>query len=90
MSLKREVNILQQENNHLRKLLELADSDSGISFPSESTATAMATMGLAGSREPLDGRGIWEWKMDACSASEAVVMMGLIWPCSFSPCLVCF
>ena len=29
VSLKREVNILEQENNHLRKLLELADFDPG-------------------------------------------------------------
>ena len=28
VSLKREVNILEQENNHLRKLLELAEFDS--------------------------------------------------------------
>ena len=57
MSLKREVNILQQENNHLRKLLELADSDSGISLPQENSAQLMAQTGLDKNNQPLDGRG---------------------------------
>lgn len=59
VSLKREVNILQQENNHLRKLLELADSDSGISLPQENSAMVMAQLGMdrSGSGLPLDGRG---------------------------------
>ncbi|XP_059092031.1 kinesin-like protein KIF3A isoform X4 [Tigriopus californicus] len=58
VSLKREVNILTQENNHLRQLLELADSDSGMIMPSENSAALMAQMGLDknGSKEPLDGR----------------------------------
>ena len=33
VSLKREVNILEQENNHLRKLLELAEFDAGTTVP---------------------------------------------------------
>ncbi len=60
VSLKREVNILQQENNHLRQLLELADSDSGISsFPQENSASLLAQMGMdrGGANQPLDGRG---------------------------------
>jgi len=52
------VNILQQENNHLRQLLELADSDSGVSFPQENSASLMAQMGMdRGPGVPLDGRG---------------------------------
>ena len=62
VSLKREVNILQQENNHLRQLLELADTDSGISsFPQENSATLLAQMGMdprGGANVPLDGRGM--------------------------------
>lgn len=61
MSLKREVNILYQENNHLRQLLELADSDSGIGImqPQENSASVMAQLGMDknGAKEPLDGRG---------------------------------
>ncbi len=62
MSLKREVNILHQENNHLRQLLELADSDSGIGLPpqpDQSSAAVMAQLGMDknGAKEPLDGRG---------------------------------
>ncbi len=59
VSLKREVGILRQENSHLRQLLELADSDSGISFPHETSATLLAQMGMDrnGINQPLDGRG---------------------------------
>lgn len=59
MSLKREVNILQQENSHLRQLLELADSGSGLDIPTESSAQLMAQMGMDknGLNQPLDGRG---------------------------------
>ena len=81
MSLKREVNILQQENNHLRKLLELADSDSGISFPQENSAAIMASMGLDrnGSRGPLDGRGILFClprapRLDACETVASLCL----------------
>ena len=60
VSLKREVNILTQENNHLRQLLELADSDSGISLPPESSAAVLAQLGMDknGAHQPLDGRGM--------------------------------
>ena len=59
VSLKREVNILTQENNHLRQLLELADSDSGISFPPESSQAVLNQLGLdKNGHQPLDGRGI--------------------------------
>ena len=60
VSLKREVNILHQENNHLRQLLELADSDGAMSvLPQESSAAVMAQLGMDknGAKEPLDGRG---------------------------------
>ena len=60
MSLKREVNILHQENNHLRQLLELADSDGAMSvLPQENSASVMAQLGMDknGAKEPLDGRG---------------------------------
>ncbi len=62
MSLKREVNILQQENNHLRQLLELADTDPGMAagYPQENSATLLAQMGMdprGGANQPLDGRG---------------------------------
>lgn len=60
VSLKREVNILHQENNHLRQLLELADSDSAMSvLPQESSVSVMAQLGMDknGTKEPLDGRG---------------------------------
>ena len=59
VSLKREVKILHQENNHLRRLLELADSDSGISLPPENSASVMAQLGMDknGANMPLDGRG---------------------------------
>ena len=60
VSLKREVNILHQENNHLRQLLELADSDGAMSvLPQENSASVMAQLGMDknGAKEPLDGRG---------------------------------
>ena len=54
------MNILHQENNHLRQLLELADSDSAMSvLPQESSVSVMAQLGMDknGTKEPLDGRG---------------------------------
>ena len=51
---------MHQENNHLRQLLELADSDGAMSvLPQESSAAVMAQLGMDknGAKEPLDGRG---------------------------------
>lgn len=51
---------MHQENNHLRQLLELADSDGAMSvLPQENSASVMAQLGMDknGAKEPLDGRG---------------------------------
>ena len=52
VSLKREVGILYQENNHLRKLVELSDGSD-----SNGSGQARALLGSSHSNMPLDGRG---------------------------------
>jgi len=80
VSLKREVNILQQENNHLRQLLELADSDSGVSFPQENSASLMAQMGMDRTQGlPLDGRG-----EEVCRRLVRALKVVLVTSCSMA------
>ena len=67
------MNILTQENNHLRQLLELADSDSGISLPPESSVAMLAQLGMDknGAHQPLDGRGMkWVAELDSAKGID--------------------